>query len=120
MEKDPILNKIGEHKRLQIVAAIKNCSNDLSCLVTALKFNEQEIQQISTRLQNLYNTENEFGKLVSQHILPSGCYGLFKDLVPSHILVKAWEQDATAINTETEFYPLAISLQLDFDEPMDP
>jgi hypothetical protein len=104
LEKDPVLQEINLQKRLQIETALKNCSNDLSCLTTTLKFSEQEIQQISSRLKKLYRANNEIGKLVDGHIVPSGCYGIYEALAPEQILVNAWEQDAKAVNYTISVY----------------
>ena len=104
LEKDPVFSKINEQKRQEIQTALKNCSEDLSCLVAAMKFSDPQMKQISERLQNLYGTDNELGKLVSEHLIPSGSYGLFANLTPREILVKAWEQDAKGINHTISVY----------------
>jgi hypothetical protein len=98
LDKDEVLTKIKDNKRQEIQQALQSCGNDLSCLVKAMQFSEQQIEQVGSRLAALYTRENELGKLLSQHIIPSGHYGLFANLAPADLLKKAWEQDAKAIN----------------------
>jgi len=104
VEKDDVLTKIKETKRQEIEQALKNWGNDLGCLVKAMQFNDQQVEAVASRLSDLYRQDNELGKLVSQHIIPSGHYGLFSNLAPKELLKKAWEQDAKAVNYTISVY----------------
>jgi hypothetical protein len=104
VEKDAVLVKINTDKRLEMEQALKNCGQELSCLVKAMQFNEKEIGLIGDRLTSLYRNDNALGKLLSLHIIPSGHYVLFANLAPKEMLRKAWEQDAKAINHTIAVY----------------
>jgi hypothetical protein len=104
VEKDEVLSKINNTKRQEIQQAGKDCGNDLSCLVKAMQFSDSQIKEIGARLVSLYRNENELSKLVRQHIIPSGHYGLFANLAPKEMLKKAWEQDAKAVNHTIAVY----------------
>lgn len=110
VEKDDVLVKINADKRLKIEQALKNCGEELSCVVKAVQFNDEEIELIGARLVSLYRNDNELGKLLSQHLIASGHYGLFANLAPKEMLRnkemlrKAWEHDAKAINHTIAVY----------------
>ena len=101
---DPVLQKLLKDKSDNATAALKNCGQDVSCYANAMKFSEAEILLVDERLKTLYKKENAFGEVVKNHVLPSGCYGLFQDLPAQQLLRKAWEQDAKAINYAIEVY----------------
>jgi hypothetical protein len=75
-----------------------NASENPLDMLNALRFTENEITTVSKRLKALYQSDNALGKLVSQHLIPSGCYYKFQDLPARDLIVKAWEQDAKGIN----------------------
>ena len=101
---DVVLIKINKAKRQEIQLTLKDCSQEQNCVVKALQFNDQEIDEIGARLASLYRKDNELGKLLNQHIIPSGHYSLFASLPPKEMLRKAWEQDAKAINHTIAVY----------------
>ncbi|WP_152620371.1 YdcF family protein [Pedobacter lusitanus] len=47
---------------------------------------------------------NALDHMVSTQLVPSGCYGLYAGLKPVEMLIKAWEQDARAINHVIDVY----------------
>jgi hypothetical protein len=95
---DKVLNQLLKTKIETVQTAIKNCGQDVICLAGAMKFGETEIRLVSERLAILCQKENVLGKVVSNHLLPSGCYGLNALLSLQEFIVKVWEQDAKAIN----------------------
>ncbi|WP_412467509.1 YdcF family protein [Pedobacter sp. KLB.chiD] len=98
LKENSMLEKISRSKSEKINEALKNCKADISCYARALKFSPEEITAISQQLSNSYHENNELGKLVSNHLIPSGCYALYANENPKNLLLKAWEQDANAIN----------------------
>lgn len=98
LAKDSVLAQVLTERKQRIASALATCKNDINCYSSAFKFSEADIEAVSTRLKTLYQTDNELGKVVSQHLIPSGCYINFGDLDPAQLLVRAWEQDASAIN----------------------
>ena len=78
--------------------ALKNCDKDGLCYTACLKFSRSEIKWVSERLKALYRPDNALGKLVKDHLKPSGAYILFQDLPADEMLVRAWEQDAEGVN----------------------
>jgi DUF218 domain-containing protein len=95
---DQVLSKTGRDKMLRINEAVKSCNTDIGCYIRSVQFTEAEIKQVSTRLGELYQQNNELGKLVSNHLIPSGCYQLYAGTDHRDMLIKAWEQDAKAVN----------------------
>ncbi|GGI22353.1 YdcF family protein [Pedobacter mendelii] len=95
---DEVLQKLLKDKTNNAANAIKTCGQDISCYANTIKFSEAEISLVNERLNALYKINNVFGKTLKTHLLPSGCYGLFSDLPEKEVLLKAWEQDAKAIN----------------------
>lgn len=94
---DKELATLAKVKTDALQNAMKTCKDGL-CLPATLKFSNEEIDLVSRRLGALYKTGNALDKLVKQQLIPSGCYNLYKDETPANLLIKAWQQDASAIN----------------------
>lgn len=98
LEKDNELRKIVQTKRDALQHALTECQNRAVCYTGVLKFSDSEIQAVSDRLMALYKDNNALGRLVADHLQPSGAYILFNNLSSAALLAKAWEQDARGIN----------------------
>lgn len=95
---DTAFSNIYQSKTTQVNEAVKTCKTDVACYARALKFTGDEIAHIGNRLALLYTENNPLGNLVKNHLIPSGCYAMFAKEQHKTLLVKAWEQDASAIN----------------------
>lgn len=95
---DTALNNIYNLKTAQVNEVVKTCKTDITCYTKALKFTNEEIADIGNRLALLYTENNPLGNLVKNHLIPSGCYAMFAKEQHKALLVKAWEQDASAVN----------------------
>lgn len=73
-------------------------------IVNSLRFTDIEINVVSNRLKELYRPDNALGRLVSNHLKPSGCYYEYETPGGADLLVKAWEQDARGINRVIDVY----------------
>ena len=104
LKEDSILTRIGRDKKNQLLAAIKNCGNTVSCYTDAAKFTPAEIKEVGGRLVALYQPENELGELVKDQLIPSGCYYLYAAMDHKQLLLKAWEQDARCVNHMIDVY----------------
>ncbi|MFA6088052.1 YdcF family protein [Mucilaginibacter sp.] len=100
---DPELAGLTQAKLLALQTSITNCKDAL-CLPEQLKFTNNEIEAVSNRLTALYKNGNALDRLVKMHLIPSGTYILYKTLTPAKLLVKAWEQDAAAVNYTIDVY----------------
>jgi hypothetical protein len=98
LDNDVVLAAIAKTKTDSLSAALTNCGRDGSCFIDRMKFTQEEIKSVSERLNTLYQPQNALGKLVQNHLIPSGTYILFQNLPANEMLVKAWEQDANGIN----------------------
>ena len=98
LEKDAALGKILKSKHDLLSQSLKTCGKDALCYTAGMKFSDNEIKQVSDRLEKLFKEHNALGKLVQDHLIPSGTYILYADANPRHMLVKAWEQDAKGVN----------------------
>ena len=91
-------------------------------------FSETDIKLIGDRLLALYQPNNALGKLVQNHLIPSGCYVLFQNLSTKELLRKAWEQDSKGINYcvsvygggDKPNYPLIDSISFNTKDPANP
>ena len=104
LQDDSFYMDLLQRKKAKITEAVKNCGNDIGCFTTALKFSDEEISSVGKQLQTLFKPGNPLDLLVKNQLVPSGCYGLYNQLKPSEILIKAWEQDAKAINHTISVY----------------
>jgi DUF218 domain len=98
IETDSVLSGLLQYKLTRLKVSLTGCKNEFTCFTDAIKFSEDEITKVSERLSFLYTNSNALGKLVQQHLIPSGSYILFQQLPSKELLVKAWEQDARGIN----------------------
>lgn len=104
ISEDVALSQITAEKLKQLSATLSDCKNNNGCYVDRIKFSEQEIKLIGERLKALYSSQKELKNLVLNDLIPSGRYILYADLKPEEMLVKAWEQDAHAVNYAIEVY----------------
>lgn len=101
---DSILAKVAKTKADDLLQSLKSCGKDAMCYTDKMKFSETEIATVKERLHKLYSKENALGKLVQNHLIPSGTYILFQQSTPEELLEKAWEQDARGINFSIGVY----------------
>ncbi|MDB5129022.1 YdcF family protein [Mucilaginibacter sp.] len=97
LKNDDVLAKLTQIKLAALQTSLTTCKDAL-CLPAALKFTNDEIQAVSNRLAALYKNGNALDVLVKTHLIPSGNYITYKNVTPAQLLVKAWEQDAAAVN----------------------
>lgn len=125
VESDTALANMTQRRLAGIANALKTCGNNAPCYTEQLKFSGQEIQAVGARLTALYNDNNALGKLVKQHLIPSGTYMLFQQESGAELLRKAWEQDAMGINFaigvyaegKKANYPLIDSISFNVNNP---
>lgn len=99
---DAELAKITQNK-LNALKASLNCK-EVTCFTENLKFTDAEIKTVSNRLTQLYRSGNALDRLVKTRLIPSGTYVLYRDLSPTELLVKAWEQEAAGVNYAIDVY----------------
>ncbi|MBC8985249.1 YdcF family protein [Pedobacter sp. N36a] len=98
IQNDLELTALFKSKSLKIADAVRNCETDVTCLSTAFKFTEEEIAAVSKRLTILFKQDESLSNMVKNELIPSGCYLMYGHLKPVELLIKAWEQDAKALN----------------------
>ena len=104
LEHDQVLAKMTAVKRVKIAESIKSCGKDLACYINAMQLSREEIALAGNRLGQLYQSDNELASVVKQHLLPSGCYNQYENMDGRQFLIKAWEQDAKAVNHTINVY----------------
>jgi hypothetical protein len=97
LKADPELVKLTQKKAAALQASITECKEAL-CLPAQLKLTDEEISMVSARLIALYKPGNALDMLVKNHLVPSGTYIIYEAKTPAELLIKAWEQDAKAVN----------------------
>jgi hypothetical protein len=103
LKNDALLAKLTQAKVNALQTSLTNCKDAL-CLPEQLKFTNEDIQSVGARLTALYKNGNALDRLVKMHLIPSGTYILYKNSTPAELLVKAWEQDAAAVNYAIDVY----------------
>lgn len=104
LEKDPQLASVAALKYKNLGTSVSECKNDFSCYTGKMKFSQEEVDAVGARLEALYTDNNALGRLVHDHLIPSGAYILFRDVNDQQLLRKAWEQDAKSVNHTIEVY----------------
>jgi hypothetical protein len=128
LENDLTLSQITKRYADSLSSSLINCGRNGSCLLNNFIFSETDIKLIGDRLLALYQPNNALGKLVQNHLIPSGCYVLFQNLSTKELLRKAWEQDARGINYcvsvygggDKPNYPLIDSISFNTKDPANP
>jgi hypothetical protein len=128
LENDLILSQITKKYTDSLNNSLINCGRNGACLLNNFIFSETDIKSIGDRLLELYQPNNALGKLVQNHLIPSGCYVLFHSLSAKELLRKAWEQDAKGINYcvsvygggDKPNYPLIDSISFNTKDPANP
>ena len=103
LKTDPELSDLSRQKLNDLKESVTTCK-DAACFPTALQFTSAQIGLVSNRLKTLCTPGSPLSQLVNKTLIPSGKYSLYKALAPADLLVKAWEQDASAINYTIEVY----------------
>ncbi|TKC62330.1 YdcF family protein [Pedobacter hiemivivus] len=98
VQNDPVMRDLFKAREAKIKEALKSCQNNIACFTAAFRFTEDDIAAVSNRLSFLFKENNVLGAIVRSQVIPSGCYSMYGNLKPVDILLKAWEQDAKAIN----------------------
>ncbi|MBY0482686.1 MAG: YdcF family protein [Chitinophagaceae bacterium] len=101
---DTVLSSIAKLKSDSLAASFADCGKEGNCYLNRMKFTEDEIKTVGERLSILYQPQNALGKLVQNHLIPSGCYVLFQNFSAKDMLLKAWEQDAHGVNFCIDVY----------------
>lgn len=104
IQNDPGLRTLFKSKTQKIANAVQTCDNDIACLSKTFKFTEEEVAEVSKRLRVIFKQDNALNALVEKELIPSGCYLKYGDLKPVDLLIKAWEQDAKAVNFTIAVY----------------
>jgi hypothetical protein len=97
VKKDTLLQRIAILKFDSLRAVVKTNDKDIDGMLKVLMFSAPEIKLVSEYLAKMYSPTNVWGKIVHQHLIPSGCYFSYQNLSPAELLTKAWEQDANGI-----------------------
>jgi len=98
LSSDSVLVSIAKRKNDSLSLSFKDCGKEATCYLNRMMFSVDEIDLVAKRLANLYTSKNALGKLVQNHLIPSGCYVLFQNETPLEMLLKAWKQDAQGVN----------------------
>lgn len=101
---DTALAHLTQQKIARLRPAPADCPADARCYSGRMKFSDADLQTVRNRLGALYAPDNALGKLVADHLIPSGTYRLHGHLPPKDLLLKAWEQDATGVNYAISVY----------------
>jgi hypothetical protein len=104
LENDGILNRLLKSRLEKATEALKKCRQDVPCYSEAMMLGSGEIAIVSKWLAEHYQPNNALGSLVKEHLIPSGCYVMYADADPKTMLIKAWEQDAAAMNYAISVY----------------
>ena len=104
LSKDAELTKIAVAKKNYLASSLKECGTNIDCYLGKVRFSKEEIQFIGERLLQLYATSKELKAMVTNHLIPSGCYINLAATDDGEMLKKAWEQDARAVNFALAVY----------------
>ncbi|MES2277183.1 MAG: YdcF family protein [Bacteroidota bacterium] len=103
LKSDADIAKLTQKKLADLSSSIIDCK-DAACFTNSVKFSDDEIKMVSDKLRQLYKPGSALAQLVNTKLIPSYTYSLYKNVSPTELLVKAWEQDAAGINYTISVY----------------
>ncbi|RYY01002.1 MAG: YdcF family protein [Gammaproteobacteria bacterium] len=89
-----VLRSVEAQRKARVVTAIAHCDS-LACMVEALKWKEQESEDIGKELQRLYAQSNQLRQIVAD-IKARGYYCSDENLSDTSVLRVAWEETVAA------------------------
>lgn len=109
-EKEDVDSLISTSTILKGLAAKKQedllKSSNVKEYLAAFKLSDEEIQKASKALTELYQNGNALERMITQMIIPSGCYQQYKDQGIA-LVRRIWEQDARGMNYAIDVYAAA-------------
>lgn len=109
-EKEDVDSLISTSTILKELAAKKqeelSKSSNVKEYLAAFKLSDEEIQKASKALAELYQNGNVLERMMTQIIIPSGCYRQYKEQGIA-LVRKIWEQDARGMNYAIDVYAAA-------------
>ncbi|MGN0191306.1 MAG: YdcF family protein [Candidatus Cryptobacteroides sp.] len=79
-------------------------SSDMNEKFQALRFTAAEISQIGDYFESLWEAGNSWDRLVTGHLVPSGCYYYTNASSAQRMLRAAWAHDAQIVNMIVDIY----------------
>ncbi len=104
LAEDPVLAGIATAKTASLRNSLERCQGNTLCYSEGMLFDDAEIKRIGNRLKELYQSNKALTALVSNKLRSSGTYQMYQAKGGGDLLVKAWEQDARAINHTINVY----------------
>jgi hypothetical protein len=101
-----VLDQYSEQKENALQQSITNCGGNASCLVNALKWSNEEIEEISIALSEMTNTSNVLNQMINEHLRPSGFFEKYKFADNRSFIRQAWADAAMGINFIMDVYVL--------------
>lgn len=101
LQTDGVLRQMAVEKRRRLENAMTSEER-----LDAFRFSADDIVRAGDALSRLYKKGNPLDKLLSEQILPSGCYGQYKETGKA-LVKKLWEQDARGMNYAIDVYGAA-------------
>lgn len=92
------LVRLAKEKQAQLSSA-----KTMQEQIAAFKLSDDEIKKAGEALESLYKPENPLGRLLTEQIIPSGCYEQYKEKGAA-LIRKIWEQDARGMNYAIDVY----------------
>lgn len=100
--KDKFLNDVEAAKYSRLTE-----SSDLDGKFQALCFTAAEISQIGDHFESLWEAGNAWDRLVTDHLVPSGCYYFSNATSAKRLIRAAWAHDAQVIKMIVDIYGTA-------------
>ena len=96
-----VLTRMAHDKQQRLEDA-----NTTEARISAMKFSDREIEEAADALAELYEPDNALGRILSAHVVPSGCYQQYKE-TGADLVRRIWRQDAEGMNYAVDVYAAA-------------
>ncbi|MCE1197705.1 MAG: YdcF family protein [Marinilabiliales bacterium] len=104
LDSDPTLTALTRSRKAAIESALESCQDSFRCYLRAIRFSPEEVAVAGEILAKKCLPGSPLYKLVSDHLIPSGCYIRFASLPIPEMLRRVWETEAGAVNYAIEVY----------------
>jgi len=104
LARDPALPQITTTRWRLVSAANQDCKEDLHCKAAAVKFNPQQIADVSSALLRAYEQDGELREFVKRELGSSNEFSLDASKKGSDLLIANWERSAAALDRIIDTY----------------
>jgi hypothetical protein len=104
LSSDTALIRISSERQQRLTQALRSCGQAPDCLIQSLLWKDEDIEAVSSELDNLFKTNERLRKILSEELQKRGTYVLYEQQGMEDALLHAWALCAHGINQVLTVY----------------